>query len=55
MEMQEAIAQGRLKPDGGVLFENGDVNVTKIAIDPVWHIPGLAERFGVDELSLIHI
>ena len=49
MEMQEAIAQGRLKPDGGVLFENGDVNVTKIAIDPVWHIPGLAERFGVDE------
>ena len=49
MEMKEAIAQGRLKPDGGVLLENGDVNVTKIAIDPVWHIPGLAERFGVDE------
>ena len=49
MEMREAIAQGRLKPDGGVLLENGDVNVTKIAIDPVWHIPGLAERFGVDE------
>jgi GTP cyclohydrolase II len=49
MEIQEAITKGRLKPDGQVLLENGDVNVTKIAIDPVWHIPGLAERFGVDE------
>ena len=49
MEMQEAISLGRLRPDGNVLLENGDVNVTKIAIDPVWHIPGLAERFGVDE------
>lgn len=49
MEIQEAITKGRLQPDGQVLLENGDVNVTKIAIDPVWHIPGLAERFGVDE------
>jgi GTP cyclohydrolase II len=49
MEIREAITKGRLQPDGQVLLENGDVNVTKIAIDPVWHIPGLAERFGVDE------
>ena len=49
MEMQEAISLGRLRPDGNVLLENGDVKVTKIAIDPVWHIPGLAGRFGVDE------
>ena len=34
------MSAGRLKPDGEVLLKNGDVNVTKIAIDPVWHIPG---------------
>ena len=49
MELHEAINQGRLKPDGQILLENGDVTVTKIAIDPVWHIPGMAQRFGVDE------
>ena len=49
LELREAISQGRLEPDGRVLLENGDVNVTKIAIDPVWHIPGLAARFAVDE------
>jgi GTP cyclohydrolase II len=49
LELREAISQGRLEPDGRVLLENGDVNVTKIAIDPVWHIPSLAARFAVDE------
>ena len=49
MEITDAINQGRLQPDGQVLLDNGDVNVTKIAIDPVWHIPGLARRFSVDE------
>ena len=48
-ELREAIAEGRLQPDGEVLLQNGDVNVTKIAIDPVWYLPGLAKRFGVDE------
>jgi len=51
LELREAMAQGRLEPDGRVLLENGDVNVTKIAIDPVWHIPGLAARFEVDEYA----
>ena len=49
MEVRDAIKEGRLKPDGQVLLENGDIKVTKIAIDPVWYIPGLARRFGVDE------
>lgn len=49
MELRDAISQGRLKTDGNVLLENGDVNVTKIAVDPVWHIPGIAKRFGVNE------
>jgi GTP cyclohydrolase II len=51
-ELREAIADGRLKPDGHTLFENGDARVTKAAIDPVWYLPGLAERFGIRESVL---
>jgi GTP cyclohydrolase II len=51
-EMLAAMASGRLKPDGEVLKDNGDIAVTKIAIDPVWHLPGVAERFAVDEMDL---
>ncbi|AOZ03340.1 hypothetical protein BKK81_30130 [Cupriavidus sp. USMAHM13] len=51
-ELVAAIAAGRLKPDGSILFANGDVRVTKAAIDPVWHLPGLARRFGIKESVL---
>jgi len=48
-ELREAVARGRLTPDNRILSSSGDVHVTKIAIDPVWHLPGIAARFGVDE------
>ena len=51
-EFDHAIAAGRLRPDGDVLTENGDVRVTKAAIEPVWYLPGIAERFGVSEGEL---
>ncbi len=51
-EIREAITAGRLKPDGRVLTDEGEVRVTKAAIDPVWHLPGLAQRFGVDQTDL---
>ncbi|WP_337187979.1 GTP cyclohydrolase II [Phenylobacterium sp.] len=51
-EIHEAIRAGRLKPDGEVLHDSGDVAVTKAAIDPVWHLPGVAARFGVEEQQL---
>jgi len=51
-ELRAAIDAGRLKPDGAVLFANGDARVTKAAIDPVWYLPGLAERFGIKESAL---
>ena len=54
-EMSAAIADGRLKPDGAILFENGDVSVTKASIEPVWYLPGIAERFGVVEAELRRI
>lgn len=51
-ELRDAIAKGRLKIDGELVHEGGDVSVTKAAIDPVWHLPGVAARFGVDVQQL---
>jgi GTP cyclohydrolase II len=51
-EIQAAVAAGRLEVDGEILHEAGDVSVTKIAVDPVWWLPGVAERFGVAESGL---
>ncbi|MDQ8020222.1 MAG: GTP cyclohydrolase II [Moraxellaceae bacterium] len=51
-ELCAAIAAGRLKPDGHILSANGDVRVTKAAIDPVWYLPGVAERFKIKESAL---
>jgi len=51
-EFGAAMASGRLKPDGTHLLQNGDVRVTKVAIEPVWHLPGIATRFGVAETVL---
>jgi GTP cyclohydrolase II len=51
-EIRDAIHAGRLHPDGGLLTANGATRVTKIAIEPVWWLPGIAQRFGVDESAL---
>ena len=51
-EFRAAIEAGRLRPDGDVLTENGDARVTKAAIEPVWYLPGIAERFGIRESEL---
>jgi GTP cyclohydrolase II len=51
-ELKAAIVAGRLKPDGDILTDSGDVKVTKAAIDPVWYLPGLANRFNVKESAL---
>jgi GTP cyclohydrolase II len=51
-EMQSAIKAKRLKNDGEVVHDNGSISVVKIAIDPVWYLPGIAERFGTSENAL---
>ena len=51
-EIHEAMRAGRLKADGKILKDNGDVRVTKAAIDPVWYLPGIAKRMGVGEREL---
>jgi GTP cyclohydrolase II len=53
-EIRQAIAAGRLVPDGHVLRESGACVVTKAAIEPVWYLPGVAKRFGVEEMELRH-
>jgi GTP cyclohydrolase II len=51
-ELNDLVTAGALKADGRILTAAGDVRVTKAAIEPVWHLPGVAERFGVDEVDL---
>jgi GTP cyclohydrolase II len=53
-EIREAIRLGGLRVDGAIVHDSGDVAVTKAAIDPVWHLPGVAGRFGVSEEQLRH-
>jgi GTP cyclohydrolase II len=51
-EIREAIAAGRIVQDGAVVRAGGEVSVIKAAIEPVWHLRGVAERFGVKEAAL---
>ena len=51
-EIVDAMRAGRLAPDDHVLGGAGDARVTKIAIEPVWHLPGVARRFGIDANAL---
>jgi GTP cyclohydrolase II len=51
-EIRELMDSEEMTPDGRVLLENGEIRVTKAAIDPVWHLPGIAARFGVAEAEL---
>jgi len=51
-EIRQAIAFQRLAVDGRVLLEDSSAVVTKIAIEPVWWLPGVARRFKVSEADL---
>ncbi|KAH7490725.1 Uracil-regulated protein 1 [Fusarium oxysporum f. sp. matthiolae] len=52
-ELAESVKAGRLVPDGKVcLNDQGELAVTKFAVEPVWYLPGVAERFGIDEATL---
>ena len=51
-EIQDALAAGRLTSDEAVVHKNGSVSVVKVAIDPVWYLPGIAQRFGTTENAL---
>ncbi|MCP8686617.1 GTP cyclohydrolase II [Marinobacterium sedimentorum] len=54
-EIHHALAFHRLVPDNRILLENGSAVVTKVAIEPVWWLPGVAKRFNVSESDLRRI
>ncbi|KAK6429292.1 putative GTP cyclohydrolase [Oleoguttula sp. CCFEE 5521] len=52
-ELKESVAAGRLVPDGTICMnDKGELAVTKVAVEPVWYLPGIAERFNIDEGTL---
>ena len=51
-EFESIAGKGLLHVDGDIVRASGDVAVTKAAVDPVWYLPGIAERFEVSEDKL---
>lgn len=51
-EIKQALAFQRLRPDGRILLDDASAAVTKIAVEPVWWLPGVAKRFNVSEADL---
>jgi hypothetical protein len=55
LELKESVKAGRLKIDGQVcLNAEGELAVTKVAVEPVWYLPGVAERFGIGKFRGIY-
>ncbi len=51
-EIKEAVKEGRLKVDGKIVTGPGDIKVTKVAIEPVWYLPGIAKKLNIQEGEL---
>ncbi|TPX47457.1 GTP cyclohydrolase II [Synchytrium endobioticum] len=53
LELEAFVKSGSLTVDGDIVVNPmGELNVIKGAVDPVWYLPGVAARFGVDETTL---
>jgi GTP cyclohydrolase II len=51
-ELLEAVRQGQILEDGNIVKPGGDLVVTKAAVEPVWYLPGVAQRLQVSEDDL---
>jgi GTP cyclohydrolase II len=51
-EIVEDVSKGRISVDGVIVGKNGECKVTKAAIEPVWYLPAVAERFEISEADL---
>ncbi len=51
-EIADAIDKNRLEVDGRFVGSDANVAVTKVALDPVWHLRSMAARFGIAEPDL---
>ncbi|MBS1985711.1 MAG: GTP cyclohydrolase II [Bdellovibrionales bacterium] len=54
-EINDAVKLGRLNVDGKIITEKHGVVVTKAAIEPVWYLPGIAQRLKLEEGDLRRI
>ena len=49
-ELEQSVREGRIVPDEKICLNGfGELAVTKFAVEPVWYLPGVAERFGIGE------
>ncbi len=47
------LGKGAFKVDGKIVVdEEGEIVVTKAAVEPVWYLPGVANRFAIEETHL---
>ncbi|KAJ1550952.1 Uracil-regulated protein 1, partial [Nowakowskiella sp. JEL0078] len=52
-EIENKVKEGKLSVDGKIVVSSeGELMVTKGAVEPVWYLPGVASRFGVEETVL---
>ncbi|KAL8797091.1 MAG: hypothetical protein Q9182_007253 [Xanthomendoza sp. 2 TL-2023] len=55
-ELEQSVQSGRLIPDGKIcLNATGELAVTKFAVEPVWYLPGVAERFGIVPTKIVDV
>lgn len=53
-ELEQSVLSGRLVVDGKICLNSaGELAVTKFAVEPVWYLPGVADRFGIGKLMVI--
>jgi len=51
-EIVDDVRAGKIPSDGSIVGPTGDCKVTKAAIEPVWYLPAVAERFEISESDL---
>ncbi|RUS19662.1 GTP cyclohydrolase N terminal-domain-containing protein [Endogone sp. FLAS-F59071] len=52
-EMEMSVKAGRMTVDGQIVVnDHGELAVGKAAIEPVWYLPGVAQRFNIEEGTL---
>lgn len=55
-EIEHSVRSSRLQVDGKICLNGtGELAVTKFAVEPVWYLPGVAERFGIGKRLLCNI
>lgn len=51
-EIIPSIKNGQIPIDGNIVTKNFELKVTKVAMEPVWYLPGIARRMKIDEGEL---